>query len=282
MRGEGVEVRGHRARFSASAGVIMMHGNPAGPLRTVLISDRGKISCDQVQIFDADRRVEARGNVQGELRGITILGTESGEQQDTPLNFAAEVLDISEEGSTFRLREQARLWQGHRLLLADDVLYKQQQEVLDASGHVRTTLPSSQIDPQAGAQDDVVVVARSLHFDRPGRQATYDGNVRYSDPQHMMSANQLHIEFDDSNTITSLEATGAVELVDLVNGRRMTGKNARRDLDTQIVRVTGEPVQLMDENGTVISSASLTWNQADGSVKVEGGTETIYYPEDEP
>jgi len=282
LHGEGVEARGHRARFSAKPGVIMLHGDPTGPRRVLLVSDRGRISCDQVQMFDLDRRVEARGSVQGELQGITILGTEPGREQNTPLNIAADVLDISEEGSTFRLRENARLWQGHRLLLADDVLYRQADEVLDATGHVRTTLPATQIDPQASSHDDVVVVARSLHFDRPGQQAIYAGNVRYNDPGHMMSANELNIHFDEHNSITALEATGSVELVDLVTGKRMTGMNARREMTTQIVRITGSPVQLTDENGTVISSSSLTWNQADGSVTVAGGTETIYYPEDEP
>jgi len=281
LNGEGVEARGHRARFSTGSGVVMLHGDPASPRRTVLVSNTGRITCDQVQIFDDDQRVEARGTVQGELEDITILGTEPGEGGDTPLNFAAEVLDISEQGSIFRLRENARLWQGHRLLLADDVLYRQQDEVLDASGHVRTTLPASQLDPEGEPTDDVVVVARSLHFDRPGQLAVYAGNVRYSDPSHMMSANQLNIHFDEHNAITSLEASGAVELVDLVNGRRMTGKTALRDVATQTIHVTGSPVQLTDTNGTVISSSSLTWNQADGSVRVAGGTETIYYPEDE-
>jgi len=41
-------------------------------------------------------------------------------------------------------------------------------------------------------------------------------------------------------------------------------------------------VRLVDANGSAVSSSSLTWNQADGSVIVAGGTETIYYPEEEP
>jgi lipopolysaccharide export system protein LptA len=161
-------------------------------------------------------------------------------------------------------------------------VYHQVDEVLDASGHVRTTLPALQIDPAARPGDDVVVVARSLHFDRSQQQATYTGNVRYSDPGHMLSANELSVFFDSENTITTVEAVGKVELVDLATGRRMTGQKARREIATQTVHVTGTPVQLTDQSGTVISSSSLTWDQASGSVTVAGGTETIYYPEDTP
>jgi lipopolysaccharide export system protein LptA len=281
IQGEGIEAKGHRARVSTGTGMTMLHGNPFGPERAILISDRGRISCDHAQMFDRDGRTEARGNVQGRFEEVVLLGTES-DTERAPLHFAAEVLEVSESGATLRLRENARLWQGHRLVLADDVVYHQVDEVLDASGHVRTTLPALQIDPLARPGDDVVVVARSLHFDRSQQQATYTGNVRYSDPGHMLSANELSVFFDSENTITTVEAVGKVELVDLATGRRMTGQKARREIATQTVHVTGTPVQLTDQSGTVISSSSLTWDQASGSVTVAGGTETIYYPEDTP
>jgi hypothetical protein len=48
------------------------------------------------------------------------------------------------------------------------------------------------------------------------------------------------------------------------------------------VTITGNPVRLSDDAGNVVSGSSLTWNQADGTVSVAGGTETIYYPEEVP
>jgi lipopolysaccharide export system protein LptA len=277
----GIDARAYRARVSPVSGVTIVHGDPLGPRRAVLISERGKITCDQAQMFDREDRTEARGDVQGTLRDVVLLGTES-ESKSQPLHFAAGVLDITDSGNSFRLRTNARLWQGHRLLLADDVLYRQNVEVLEATGHVRTTIPAVQLDPSARPGDDVVVVARSLNFDRRQGSAVYVGNVRYSDPGHIMSANELIVSFDEQNTITAVEAVGAVELVDLAGGRRMTGQKARREVTTQTVHVTGSPVQLTDQSGTVISSSSLTWDQASGSVTLAGGTETIYYPEEAP
>jgi lipopolysaccharide export system protein LptA len=281
LRGEGVDARGFRARVSPSAGLTMLHGDPTGPQRALLESERGRISCDQAQMFDRDGRIEARGSVQGQLYDVVILGTEASEGQG-PVRFAADLLDITESGSSFRLREGARLWQGHRLVLADNVLFRQESEIVEATGHVRVTLPVEQLQPQAEPGDDVVVVARSLRYDRSDQLATFRGNVRYSDPGYVLSATELMVSFDAHNTITTVDAVGSVELVEMGTGRRMTAQRARRDLMTQIVHATGEPVQLTDADGTKVSSSSLTWDQTNGSVTVAGGTETVYYPEEEP
>lgn len=278
---EGIEARGQRARSSSEAGVVMIHGDPTGAARAVLLSERGRVSCDQAQLFTAEERIEARGNVQGTLRDVQVLGTEPG-QETEPVHFASGVLDISDNGAVYRMRENARLWQGHRLLLADDVIYREQGHSVDASGHVRATLPALQLDPKAKPGDDVVVVARSLEVDQATGTATFAGNVHYSDSKTMLAANQLTISFDESRRITRVEAVGAVELVDLVENRRMTGQQAIRDVASQTVQVSGSPVQLTDASGTTVSSSSLTWDQASGTVTLAGGTETIYYPEDAP
>jgi lipopolysaccharide export system protein LptA len=147
---------------------------------------------------------------------------------------------------------------------------------------VRTTFPASQLSIEGDPGADVVVVARSLDFDDFQGTAIYRGNVRYSDPDHTLAAAELSIFFDDDNEVTAVEAEGAVELAILESGRRMTGQVARREVATQLVTITGNPVRLTDPGGNEVSGSSLTWNQADGTVSVAGGTETIYYPEEAP
>jgi len=281
LRGEGIEARGFRARLSPDAGLAILHGDPTGPERVLLVSDRGRVSCDQAQLFNRGGRAEARGNVQGVIRGVSLMGGGDGEGSE-PAHFASEVLDVIEDGGQYHLRENARLWQGHRLLLADDVVYRHDATTVHAAGHVRTTLPASQLDVEADPKQDVVVVARSLDYDRKTGAAVYRGNVRYSDPEHTLAASELSVFFDENNDVTAVEAVGAVELVELVTGRRMTGQKARRELNTRIVTIVGAPVRLADPSGNVVSGSSLTWNQADGTVAVAGGTETIYYPKEQP
>jgi lipopolysaccharide export system protein LptA len=115
-----------------------------------------------------------------------------------------------------------------------------------------------------------------------GGRAVFRGSVHYSDPKHDLSANLLSVAFDDSDEISDVVAEGKVEIKDLEVGRRLTGQHAQREVESQIIRVTGTPAQLMDERGNVASGESLTWNQADGTVTIDGGTELIYYPEESP
>ncbi len=275
-----LEGRGYRARLSPQAGLTLLHGDPTGPERVLLSSERGRMSCDQAQIFNRDGRAEARGNVQGSIFGVTLMDEDGGD--GGPTHFASGILEVREEGAVYHLRENSRLWQGHRLLVADDVLYRNDPTSVRAAGHVRTTMPASQLQIEGSPEEDVVVVARSLDYEQASGAAVYQGNVHYSDPKHTLSAAKLSVFFDENGEVTAVEGVGAVELVELATGRRMTGQEARREVGEQSVIVTGSPVRLTDPSGNVVSGSSLTWNQADGTVSVAGGTETIYYPEEKP
>lgn len=280
IHGEDLEATGHRARFSAAAGVTMLHGDPGGLERAVVSSPRGRIACDEVQMNDRQGRLEARGKVQGFLHEVAILGS-AADEPTVPMHLAAELLEITQSGAGYRLRDGARLWQGEHLLTADDVAYRQEGELLEASGHVRATFPASQVGSGGGGDGQVVIVARSLSYGRLAGEAVFRGDVRYSDPENVLSATELSAAFDPQNRIRKIEAIGDVELRELATGRTMTAQRAIRDIEQGTVHATGSPVRLEDATGSVVSSSSLTWNQADGSVTVAGGTETIYYPQEE-
>jgi lipopolysaccharide export system protein LptA len=274
--------RGQRARLVQASGLAMLQGDPTGRIRVGLDSDRGKMSCDEATLFDREGRIEARGQVHGELQNARLLGAETPQGSDEPVRFAGELIEVEEGGDVYSLRENARIWQGHRLLLADDVVYRHETESVAARGHVRVTFPANQMDETASENEDVVVDARSLDYDSLGGSAVFRGSVHYSDPKYSLAANRLSIAFDENDEVSDVEAEGAVEINDLEMGRRLTGQHARREVKSQVITVTGSPAQLADPRGNVASGESLTWNQADGTVSIGGGTELIYYPEETP
>jgi lipopolysaccharide export system protein LptA len=282
LREQDIEGRAYRARLSPEAGLVMLHGDPTGPERVLLTSERGRVSCDRAQLFSREDRAEARGNVQGIIEEVSLMGDDADGAEEGPVHFAAETVEVIGGGEEYRLRDNSRLWQGHRLLLADDVVSRNDASWVRAAGHVRTTLPASSLDADADPTADVVVVSRSLDYDGNAGTAIYRGNVRYSDPEHTLSAAELKIFFDNDDRVTAVEAVGAIELVELATDRRMTGQRARREVQSQIMTIEGSPARLTDPTGNAVSGSSLTWNQADGTVAVTGGTETIYYPEEEP
>ncbi len=279
---EDVLATGQRARLVQSSGLIMLQGNPTGRKRVGLDSDQGQMSCNEATVYDREGRLEARGQVQGELRNARLLGGDSTNMGDEPVRFAGGLLEVSEDGNRYALRENARIWQGHRLLLADDVRYQNSTESVAARGHVRATFPAEHMDPDSSGDADVVIDSRSLDYDAIEGSAVFRGSVHYSDPRHALSANRLSIAFNEGGEISDVEAEGAVEIKDLEMGRRLTGQHAWREVAKQVIIVTGTPAQLTDGRGNVASGESLTWNQADGTVSIGGGTELIYYPEEQP
>jgi len=274
--------RGIRARLVQSTGLVMLQGDPTGRSRVALDSDQGQMSCDQATLYDREGRIEARGQVHGELRNARLLGSGLQTADNETFRFAGEVLQVEDDGDRFSLRENARIWQGRRLLMADDVQYRNRAQSVEARGHVRVSFPADEKDSTGSADDELVVDARSLNYDALEGLAVFRGSVHYADPKHSLSANRLSITFAEDDSISDVEAEGAVEIRDLGMGRTLTGKHALREVKSQVITVTGSPAQLTDERGNVASGDSLTWNQADGTVSIDGGTELIYYPEEQP
>jgi lipopolysaccharide export system protein LptA len=274
--------RGTRARLVQSSGLVMLQGDPSGRTRVFVDSGQGQMSCDEATLYDREGRIEARGQVQGELRNARLLKSGKQTEGDEPFRFAGELLQVEHDGDRYSLRDNARIWQGHRLLLADDVVYRDKAQAVEARGHVRASFPADQMDATASADDEVVVDSRSLDYDALAGLAVFRGSVHYSDPKYSLSANRLAVNFDDDDELSDVEADGAVEIRDLEMGRILTGQHALREVATQVITVTGSPAQLTDPRGNVASGKSLTWNQADGTVSIDGGTELIYYPEEQP
>jgi len=284
IQAEDMQATSSRARLVQATGLIMLQGDPTGRNRVGLVADRGRMSCDEATMKDRDGTIEARGKVQGEIRDAQLLATSDSKQTGTPLRFAGELLEVEDDGDRFVLRDNARVWQRERILLADSVEYRLALQSVAAKGHVRATFPADEMDATATGDDDedVVVDARSLDYDGVGGRAVFRGSVHYADPKHTLSANRLSVIFDDNDDVSDVEAEGAVEIVEHELGRRLTGNHALREVETDTITVLGTPAQLTDERGNVASGESLTWNQADGTVTIDGSTELIYYPEEEP
>lgn len=283
LTGEGLVAEGHRARLAARTGEIVLQGDPMSGGRTTLTSDRALLGADRLRLVDSEGRAEARGHVQGRFVNAGLAGEDAAVSGD--VHFAAGSLDATEGGGVFRLQDNARVWQDRQMLVADDIVYRQSPQQLEARGHVRTTFPAREMagsDPNVSAGDDVVVVARMLDYDRTSGTAIYRGGVRYTDPSHILSSNELTVRFDDEGRIQEADATGRVEIVDMVSGRRMEGDRATRRTDSGVIELQGSPVRLTDEKGNTVSGSSLTWDRASGTVTLAGDTETIYQPEEAP
>ncbi len=65
----------HRARVDSQNEQVMLHGNPIGSSsRVTLVSDQGRLVADQALLTRQGGTAEARGRVQGEMYGVSLVG----------------------------------------------------------------------------------------------------------------------------------------------------------------------------------------------------------------
>lgn len=281
--GEGARATGSRARFLGGEGKMVLSSGERGQERVALVSGKSRMSADRVTFVDRTQEAEAEGAVSGSVQEAGLMGP--GDAGEIPVRFAAGRLHVTENGDRLDLKDNARVWQGRRLLLADEVVFHQGSENLEAFGNVRTTLPSPDVDGTADTSDEALIVARSFDYQRTARVAEYKGNVRYSGTGRILSAAKLTIVFDKDDSMTSLDAEGQVNILDLTQDRKMSGSQGHYDAASKEFTLTGNPVHLVDQKGNVVTGASLTWNQASGTVSISGGeespSETVYHPEEQ-
>lgn len=282
--GDGVEAQGASARLLQSAGRVVLGSDPKELVRATLHSAGSRVTAARIEILDGEDAARARGDVQGELeQGVGLLSGNAGQGQER-VRFAAQALDVKAGGSVLHLKDNARVWQGRRLLLADEVIYDRKVETMEALGHVRTTFPSGELNPGTTGGEEVLVVARSLKYDRGTGVAVYKGAVRYSDGARILSAAKLGVRFAEDHSVRTVKADDQVNIIDLAENRRMTGDHALFNSADRSMKLTGSLVKITDAEGNVVTGTSLTWNGADGTVTISGGknapSETIFHPEE--
>lgn len=281
---ESILAKALSARIDTSSGKAILQGSPEGRPRVSLVSDQGKVQADQAMLSRDQQRVELHGRVQGELNEVPLMGRSAGdpETKTEALHMAADSLKISRDPENYyELKGGARVWQGEKLLVGDEILYRPTENYLRANGHIRTTFPAEFLDPKASETEDVVLVSRLMEFSEKSRQAHYQGQVVFTGPDHVLSASDLLIEFDPvEDEVRTVTASGAVEMQDLSRGQKLNGSHIIRDIKTGLVEVEGSPARATDSRGNMLAGHTLTFSEADGSVSVSEETETIYHSEE--
>ena len=277
------------ARLLHTSKSLVLMSNADKTIRGTLFLKDAEITADRIEMSnDEGGTAHAHGNVLGfARRGTGLLGA-GPKGTVEPVRFAADALDATRGGDLLHLRKNARLWEGGKLLLADEVISNRAAATLQALGHVWTTFPARGIKGHKGTaglkpSDELSIVARSLDYDRTSRVAVYKGDVRYTDRARILSSSVLTVHFDEHNAVQTVDAAGNVDVADLVEHRRMSGETAHFDLAHKIMTLKGPEVRLTDARGNVVTGTSLTWNGADGTVAVSGGknapSETIIHQE---
>ncbi|HHQ48409.1 MAG TPA: hypothetical protein ENK19_05940 [Acidobacteria bacterium] len=284
LRSAGYTVTADSARFLSGEQRVIFGSDPEQRHRATVRTGDFQASAQRVEGLHADGIVRAEGEVQGVVKKGLLLGRGGTSSSEGPIRFACDHLEAQEKGRKAVLRGAARVWQGDRLLLADEITMSKGGDRLEASGSVRMTVVANQFNPDAPKGKEALVVAQSLVYDRSSGVIEIKGNVRYSDPLYLMSCSSLVAHLGENNRAETIDASGAVDIQDLAEGRHMQGEKAHYTTETHLLKMSGKPVRLLDSKNNLITGTSLTWDRAAGTVSVSGGegapTETIYHTGD--
>jgi lipopolysaccharide export system protein LptA len=223
----------------------------------------------------AGNTIVARGNVTGVLRRAALWGA-----ADTPVRFAAESATVTQGGEHLELEGEARLWQGDRMVRADQVAFERSSEQLNAVGKVVTL---ARMLPQGSSPGELVQLrARSLQYQHQAGVAVYDGDVELSDSRSITTCQRLTATMDDKGQVLLATLDGGVTITERVTTRVIKGHNARVDTAKNVMDVWGTPVVVQEPDGSQIKADHLVWRAATGTLEVFGTdqspTETIYKP----
>ncbi|MDV4144589.1 MULTISPECIES: lipopolysaccharide transport periplasmic protein LptA [Shimia] len=123
----------------------------------------------------------------------------------------------------------------------------------------------------------VEVNADSLSVDQENGTAIFRGNVRIKQGTMRMSAPEVHVFYNDSNSgIARLEGFGGVLLVDGPDAAE--SKDAVYRVEDSIVVMTGDV--LVTQGTNTLQSQRMTVNLETGTAQMEGRVKTIMRTED--
>lgn len=212
----------------------------------------------------------------------------SGEAEE-PLHVVAEQARWRRDEG-FQFEQSVRAWQGPNYLLAQTLGGDGDEFV--ATGPVKTvweTVKRGQPDeaggPEAGEPAappaPLEVTAQRLRYERASRLLVYEGSARARQGQAHMLCREIRLHLDTGNELELMECLGPVQIDDPESGNKVTGQAAEYRPELDKVRVTGDPVRLIDRQGAQFEGRAMFYDLATGTAELDsraGGAEDPFGP----
>lgn len=250
-------------------GASLLEGQPA-----TLKSANGHLEAPRIKHFGDLGRVEAGDSVRAVLepRGSSNLaGGVLGETGD-PVQVLADRATWSDSEASFSFEGSVRAWQERNLLLADRLRGNTADDVLVASGAVRTTWHR---EPQGSAAEaettePLEVAADEMEYRSAEGLLAYRGRPQMHQSGRLVTCDTLDLELDDQDEVHTGTCNGRTRIRDPIGKRVVEGETARYDVAAREIRIVGDPVSLKERDGAEIRGPELLYDLATGIAQMIG------------
>lgn len=260
------EVTGDQAIVRAGSDTVVVTGRPARALQEGRELRGPELRYELVTgIVRGDQGVQAIFPPQEDVE----LPAANRPAARPPLQVDAESLTVDTERRSFVFTGRVRAWQGGSYLLADRLTGSEAGQLLTADGQVKTVWeqpPESREDEAAPATE---ITGSRLLYARAVRHLTYFGPATVSQGPRRMRCGRIEGQLDDEEQARRMLCIGDVRIDDGETGRRVTGgEQAIYETTTGEIMVTGDPVTLLERDGSQVQGERLVYHLDDGTAEM--------------
>lgn len=255
---------GEEASFDWTSG----HGELRGPEARIR-GDQEEVRAPRIFWTEADTLLHAAGGVRARFEGEAARLEPTAGRAGEPLHVEAERGFWRLEPEGFLFEGGVRAWQGERVLVAETLLGLEAERRLTAEGGVRTLWPAG-ADGEPAAEP-IRVWSERMEYAEARHEVLYTGGVKVRHDGQELDAAEVRVELDEaSGGARRMSGEGDVVLRDLQRGTRARAQRGDYDLGTGRLVLVGEPVELIDRDGSLVRGPRLVYDTGDGRARIEG------------
>ncbi len=230
-----------------------------------LLFKNSEIYANQILVFLDSKDVELIGQVKAALQlqreGEGSVGFFSREQ---PVFVASQKMKYSEQERRFHFKEGIRMWQGDKILTAEEVMLDEEANKISCSGGIRSIASYKSKEEE---EQRIEISAQTMDFNPEENLIVYrdKGSLRAGQTDLQSQSIFVHLKGKkgDMETIVAKE-----RVIINQNDRQGRGEEARYDLDNETLVLLGDPL-LIDKDRGEIRGDKITFSMTDGRIVVE-------------
>jgi lipopolysaccharide export system protein LptA len=254
---------------------------------TWVARDGLRVASPRIGIDPDSGDVRATDGVRADLergRGLSLGAGGTGEE---PVHVVAEEASWRpEEG--FRFEQSVRAWQGPNYLLAQTL--GGDGESFTASGPIKTvwetasardTTSGREVETEDEPAQPLEITSQALRYSRRERLLVYEGSARARRGTARMLCREIRLHLDADDELELMECLGPMQIDDPESGSKVFGEVAEYRPALDKVRVTGDPVRLLDREGAQFEGRAVFYEVETGIAELAsqaGGADDPFGP----
>jgi len=268
---EGRQATAHEGQYFAQNKLVALHGSPQ--TRDV----NSKTTADIIEFDQLQNLFKARGTVRSVFYNRDQQTHAGMFQPGSPVFASSDFMEAQTSSGIAKYWKKAKLWQEDQVISAETIYLYRSEKKLVAEKNVRSFfyIEDQKTSAKKMERKPVTIQAERMVYEDRLQRVLYERNVQLNSWMGVLNSRQLEVFLESEENQTSIErilAKGGVKIYQ--PGRTSCSESAEYFRSEEKIVLVGGPPRVVDpERGSTVG-ARLTLGLNDGSISVEGNSET--------